>query len=132
MSSHGVSLCWPAKDFSGSSRDSIGVPSAVMITFLRQSGLPLTYQMAPVMDAAAWIVFTSFQRARPPCAFTANSNRSPMDNSLFWFRVFVVAETQAAWSLAAGAARAASKSLKRRATFGYYCGNECTEGTAHG
>src|ERR1700677_782162 len=106
MSSHGVSLCCPANDVSGSSRDSMSVPftvsitmrfgskiarlscpekstvrrsfrvSAVNTTFLRTSPLPLTNQIAPVIDAPTLIAFTLFQRSRPPCALIAKSSSS--------------------------------------------------------
>src|ERR1700687_947425 len=109
MSSHGVSLCCPSNDFSGLSRASMRVPSAVSITirsgskidrlswpgkstvrrsvrvsavnttFLRKSPLLFTYQIPPVMDAATLIAFTLFQRSRPPCALTANSNSPLID-----------------------------------------------------
>ena len=111
MSSHGVSLCCPSNDFSGLSRASMSVPftvsitmrfgskiarlscpgkstvrrsfrvSAVNTTFLRESPLPLTNQIAPVIDAATLIAFTLFQRSRPPCALTAKSNSSLLASS---------------------------------------------------
>src|ERR1700722_4526506 len=112
MSSHGVSLCCLANDFSGSSRASMSVPSTVSITmrfgskiarlscpekstvrrslpgsgvnttFLRESPLPLTNQIAPVIDAPTLIAFTLFQRSRPPCALTAKSNKSLLARSV--------------------------------------------------
>jgi hypothetical protein len=39
-------------------------------------GLPLTYQMPPVMEALTFILSIWFQRWIPPCAVTASSNRS--------------------------------------------------------
>src|ERR1700677_940793 len=106
MLSQGVSLRCPSNDFSGLPRASIRVPSTVSITirlgsktarlswpgkstvrrslrvsavnttFLRKSPLPLTNQIAPVIDAATLIAFTLFQRSRPPWALTAKFNRS--------------------------------------------------------
>src|ERR1700722_8913801 len=111
MSSHGVFSCCPSNEASGLSRASISVPlsvsmttrsgskidrlswpvkvmvtrsgpvSDVTTTFLRTSGLPFTYQIAPVIDAAASIVLTFCQRSRPPCALMARLSSSFMSSS---------------------------------------------------
>src|SRR5580698_9477227 len=92
------------------------------------------------MDAATRRVWISFQRWRPPCAFTARSQSSPIKTSLDDCGAKInrggggyaltsptpmrspqccLEEAKAACSLTERAGSAASKSVKRQATFGY-------------
>src|ERR1700689_3727697 len=64
-------LSWPGKSVVSRSF----FVAIVMMTFLRTSPLLFRNQIAPVIDAATFTDFTLFQRSRPPCAFTARSNR---------------------------------------------------------